>query len=112
MNVWVERGGVGQLKFHKSPTKINAACCTWEGIPLQRYMYSYKYINIRYKHLMGGREDKEARLLSVMSSDRARSNGQEAPEISTYREETLFCGKGYWAQVTPRSCGVSILGDI
>lgn len=39
---------------------------------------------------MGGSEDKEARLLSLVSSDRARSNGQQAHEISSYHRETLF----------------------
>lgn len=40
---------------------------------------------------MGGSEDKEARLLSVVSSERARSSGQQAHEISSYHQETLFC---------------------
>lgn len=69
-----------------------------------------KYINIRYRYPMGCTE--EARLLSVVPSDRARSNGQQAHEISSYHQETLFYSKGYWAQVTHRGCGVSILGDI
>lgn len=48
---------------------------------------------------MGGNEDKEARLLTVGPTDRARSNGQQAHEISFHHQETLFYGKGYWAQV-------------
>lgn len=61
---------------------------------------------------MGESEDKEARLLLVVSSDRARSNGQHVYEISPYHQETLFYGKGYWTQETPRSFGMSILRDI
>lgn len=64
---------------------------------------------------MGGSEEEGAGLFSVVPSNKTRGNGHtiQNQEIQPEHKNTLFCFEGYQAlaEVSQRSCGVTITGD-
>ena len=65
-----------------------------------------------YIYLMGGSEEQEAGVFSIVPSDRIRGNGHMKVSLNI-RKCFFHCEDGQTlAQVAWRGCGVSILGDI
>lgn len=68
-----------------------------------------------YKSLKGGKEKQGARLFSLVSTDRTRSNKQEFPnrKLNLNKRNFFYCEGGQTLEhVAWRGYGVSVLGDI